>query len=238
LNNTSTDNPRTEYNAYVRTEWDLFAGDPARARNSLAATKGIEIKRVLDVGCGAGQELSPFVVEKNALGVGIDLAPKAGQAGRSLFASQTLLGTVAFVRAAAEDLPFRNESFDVVICRNALPYTDNGRALDEIERVLRPAGVCLLKFHHANFYIQNIGRTLRSLDLPTVIHDLRVLLAGAIYHLAGKQPRNKLTGNESFQTGWLMNRELEKRGLTVVGEMPDSNPGTPSFIVTREKLPA
>ena len=229
--------PRTAYNAYIKTEWEMFVGNPGRARASLAATEGMEVTRVLDVGCGAGQELVPFVVERKALGVGIDFAPQVGQVGRNLFATHALPGNVVFMRAAAESLPFRSQVFDVVICRLALPYTGNRPALDEIARVLRDEGVCLLKIHHARYYFRSLKRALSSLDVRTAIHDIRVLMAGAIYHVSGKQLRNKLMGYESFQTRWLIRRELDKRGLFIVGEMPDSNPATPSFIVSNRRLP-
>lgn len=50
-----------EYDEYLRTEWDSFAHDPARVNNTLAEVSGSNVERVLDVGCGAGQELFPFV---------------------------------------------------------------------------------------------------------------------------------------------------------------------------------
>lgn len=225
----------TEYNTYLRAEWEMFVGNPARARASLAAADGIKIGRVLDVGCGAGQELVPFVAGKDVLGVGIDLAPQAGQVGRDLFAARDCAGRVAFMRASAESLPFGSQIFDVIICRVVLPYTDNGRALDEIARVLSSEGVCLLKIHHARFYLKELLDALTSLQALSAVHALRVLASGAIYHLSGVQPRNRLTGNESFQTKRLLLRELKKRGLDITGEMPDSNPATPSFIISSGK---
>ena len=224
----------TKYDRYMHTEWQRFVGNPARMRASLAAVDGVEVARVLDVGCGAGQELLPFVAESKALGVGIDLDPQVGRVGRELFASSGYPDSVIFMRATAEMLPFRAQLFDVVICRIALPYMDNRRALGEMARVLRPGGILLLKIHHARFYLHELWRTLRSLRLRAVIHDLRVLVAGTMYHIFGKQPHNRLTGGEVFQTRWLLERELKRCGLSITGEMPDSNPFTPSFIITKE----
>src|SRR3990167_3687748 len=117
-------------------------------------------------------------------------------------------------------LPFRAQLFDVVICRIALPYMDNRRALGEMARVLRPGGILLLKIHHARFYLHELWRTLRSLRLRAVIHDLRVLVAGTLYHIFRKQPRNILSGGETFQTRWLLECELKRCGLSITGEMP------------------
>jgi ubiquinone/menaquinone biosynthesis C-methylase UbiE len=137
------------YDAYVRREWELFEGDGSRASASLEALGGARVERVLDVGCGAGQELLPFVQGRGAVGVGVDVAPETGRAGRELFDARAPSARVAFVRAAAEALPFAAGSFDVVVCRLALPYTDNARALSEMSRVLRAGGVLILKIHHA-----------------------------------------------------------------------------------------
>src|SRR5205085_6774151 len=123
-----------------------------RARESLEAVAGLDARRGLDVGCGAGQELLPFAGQPGAVCIGSDVTPEAGLAGRELFASRPPAGRIAFVRAAAESLPFAAGSFDVVICRLALPYTDNARCLSELARVLRPGGVLLLKIHHARYY--------------------------------------------------------------------------------------
>lgn len=60
--------------------------------------------RVLDVGCGAGQTLIASYGDRHAFGVDID--PNALRFGR------TLSSQVAFAGAAAEQLPFRDCSFD------------------------------------------------------------------------------------------------------------------------------
>lgn len=123
-----------DYDQYVRAEWGLFSNNPMRAGASLAALKGRKVTCVLDVGCGAGQEMIPFVVELGAFGVGLDIAPKANRAGRELFAAHYPAARVAFIRSAAEVLPILSKSCDVVICRIALPYMDNQQALAEMAR--------------------------------------------------------------------------------------------------------
>ena len=60
-----------DYDDYVRLEWEKFVSDPSRARASLEATSPMEVKRVLDVGCGAGQELLQFGVG----GIGVSHPP-------------------------------------------------------------------------------------------------------------------------------------------------------------------
>jgi ubiquinone/menaquinone biosynthesis C-methylase UbiE len=222
-----------EYDRYVRAEWAKFAEDPARAQALLDAVAGLEARRILDVGCGAGQELVPFVTERRGLGVGVDRAPDAGRAARELHAAHDPTASVLFVRAAAEALPFRDAAFDVVICRLALPYTDTTRALGEIARTLRPGGALLLKIHHARFYLRELVSALRARNLRAAAHALRALAAGTAYHLSGHQPRTRLTGGETFQTRWLLRRELARHDLRITRELPDSNPATPSYLISK-----
>jgi SAM-dependent methyltransferase len=224
------------YDGYVRREWELFEGDGgARARASLEAVDGAPVSRVLDVGCGAGQELLPFVSERGASGVGVDVAPETGRAGRELFAARAPAARVAFVRAEAEALPFAEGAFDVVVCRLALPYTDNARALSEMARVLRGGGVLILKVHHARYYLGEAARSLAALSPLTFVHAARVLASGAVYRFTGRQPRaSRLLSGETFQTEAMLRRELGRVRLRIRREMPDSNPQSPSYVIEKE----
>lgn len=222
-----------DYDSYVRVEWDKFAGEPARSRASLAASAGMEVKRVLDVGCGAGQELLPFVTEKGALGFGMDIAPTVGRVGREMYAAHAPSARVNFLRGTAEDLPFPSGSFDVVICRLALPYTHNERAFAEVSRVLRPDGKYLLKISGVRWYLLELTQAIKSGKVMSLIHATRVLLAGSIYHLTRRQPRTRIPSTETFQSEWLLRRELRRHGLAIQGKTPDSNPLTPSFVIVK-----
>jgi SAM-dependent methyltransferase len=220
------------YDEYLSVEWEMFAQDPARAQAALDAVARMEVNRVLDIGCGAGQELRPFVAA-GAFGVGTDVAPEVGILGRKLFAREDLPGKVTFVRSAAEHLPFASGSFEVLVCRLALPYTDNRRALGEMARVLRPGGLLFLKIHHAWFYAHKFWSGLLTGRLLYMVHSLRVLVGGTLYHLTGNQVRNRLVTNETFQSGWMLKNELARHSLSIVHKMPDSNPLTPSFVIRK-----
>jgi ubiquinone/menaquinone biosynthesis C-methylase UbiE len=189
--------------------------------------------RVLDIGCGAGQELRPFTRGTRTLGVGIDVSAHVGAAGRELFAADEPGSRVAFVRAAAEQLPFGAAIFDVVVCRLALPYTDNSRALGEMARVLAPGGRLTLKIQHARYYTHELSQALAARDVKSAVHACRVLVAGCWYHLTGRQPRGRLTGHETFQTLWLLRRELRRHGLEVLRTLPDTVPAAPSLLIAR-----
>jgi ubiquinone/menaquinone biosynthesis C-methylase UbiE len=224
----------SQYDTYVRSEWDMFVHDPKRACASLSAVEHVQVSRVLDVGCGAGQELLPFVTERQALGVGIDSAPETGRVGRQMFTSISRATRVQFLRARAEAVPLRSASFDVVVCRLALPYMNNRRALSEMARVLRPGGVLLLKIHHALFYLDKYRQSVRTRTLKPAWYATRVLIVGVLYHLSGIQVNSRLLREETFQTKWLLRRELTRTGLKIIGEMPDSKPRAPAFVIVKE----
>ena len=188
--------------------------------------------RVLDIGCGAGQELLPFAMA-GSFCVGMDVSPDVGLIGRKLFLKEKLSQRVAFLRSAAEQIPFTSGMFDLVICRLAIPYTDNRLALTEMARILRQGGVLLLKIHHARFYIDKFWRGLMDAEPLNSVHAARVLTAGALYGLLDRQVRNRLVTNETFLSRHMLTRELGRCGLTILREMPDSNPLTPSFVIEK-----
>lgn len=222
------------YDDYVRAEWAMFEADPGRSLPAREVVRDAMGVRVLDIGCGAGQELRPFLSDSRSLGVGVDVSPEAGRAGRQLFAAEQPESRVGFARASAEHLPFEAGSFDVVICRLALPYTDNARALQEMARVLRPGGVLFLKFHHARYYLLKLREALFAGRVKSAIHACRVLLAGGVYHATGSQPRGRLAGRETFQSRWLLERELRNYGLQIERTLNDSVPAAPSLLVRRD----
>jgi SAM-dependent methyltransferase len=226
-----------EFDAYLHSALRDLRGmikEPALFQLYLDVVADIHVERVLDVGCGIGQMLYPFVALKNALGVGFDPTVQACRMGRDFYAEYAPAARVHFVYGVAEELPFPSSSFDVVNCGLALPYMDNARAIEEIARVLRPGGLFLLRIHHARYYLRDIWRSLLAFRLLPAIHASRVLVVGSIYHLTGRQTNTRLFGNETFQTRWLLNRELSSRGLNLKAERPDSNPHTPAFVIVKE----
>jgi SAM-dependent methyltransferase len=226
-----------EYEAYMREEWLLFSRDTARQNESSRVMDGMEVRRVLDVGCGGGQEMVPFAI-RGAQCIGVDITHASGVFGSRMFSAQYPGRSVRFVTSAAETLPFSNASFDVVQCRVAIPYTDNRAALSEIARVLRPGGILLLKTHHLRFYTRKFADGVRQRSPLFSVHALRVLASGAIFHLTGRQPTGGLLLRESFMTERLLRKELGRVGLRIDGELSDSNPFTPSYRIVKRPVTA
>jgi hypothetical protein len=102
-------------------------------------------------------------------------------------------------------------------------------------RVLRPGGLLILKIHHPRFYFRRIWLHLKEGQLRAAALLARVLLAGTVYHLTGRQPNNRILGRETYQTRWLLNRLLSRMGLVIRSELQDSdsNPRTPVFLIEK-----
>lgn len=65
--------------------------------------------------------------------------------GKQNYITVDLESPLATVKANIEDLPFENNSFDMIICNHILEHVDNDhKALSEIFRVLRPKGKAIL----------------------------------------------------------------------------------------------
>jgi SAM-dependent methyltransferase len=192
----------------------------------------LKVERVLDIGCGIGQALFPLAVKKGAFGVGVDVSKYSLGVGRDFYAENVSNADVSFVNCKAESLPFESESFDLVNCGRARPYTHNPRAIAEVERVLRPGGMFLLKIHHVRYYLLKLKNGVMGADLLSMIHCGRVLANGAIYHLSGRQPMTRFL-NETFQTRWLLRRELAGTGMFIDGEIPDASPAAPAFVIRK-----
>ncbi len=97
---------------------------------------------VLDVACGTGNFSRDFArsVGPGGLVVGIDVS-ETMLARAVSDTRRARVGQVAYVRGDAQELPFRDESFDAVCCFAAFHlFADPMRALDRMTAVLTPGG--------------------------------------------------------------------------------------------------
>lgn len=88
-------------------------------------------KRVLEVGCSTGIDLTHSAYAETSERCGIDIDVKAIETGRARYPELDLRV------ASGEAIPFRDGYFDAVLSRIALPYMDIPAALVEFNRVMR-----------------------------------------------------------------------------------------------------
>lgn len=223
------------YREYTQLAIENFARKSAKSRNLLVdAVKDKNPKRVLDVGCGAGQDLLPFLEKTDAFCVGVDAAEQLGAVTRNVFSAKNFQGRFAFARSFGERLPFADASFDAVLCRVALPYMNNRQTFAEISRVMRSGGVFLLKTHAPAFYFGMIKQRIKTLNPKQVAYPL-ICLAGGVFHsVTGKQMQNGFwKGKEVYQTRRFIENECRRNSLRVEGFLSDTNPETPSFVIVK-----
>ena len=113
--------------------------DPARVARLIAALEPDPEARVLDVATGPGHiALGLAAVCREVVGIDITEAIRA-IAERT--ARERGLTNVRFERADADNLPFADGSFDIVVCRSAFHhFPEPPRVLAEMTRVCRVGG--------------------------------------------------------------------------------------------------
>jgi SAM-dependent methyltransferase len=97
---------------------------------------------VLDVACGTGNFTRDFArsVGSEGLAVGIDVSETMLTKGVA-DTERAGLAQAAYIRGDAQELPFRDHSFDAVCCFAAFHlFADPMRALDRMTAVLTPGG--------------------------------------------------------------------------------------------------
>jgi ubiquinone/menaquinone biosynthesis C-methylase UbiE len=126
------------YNKEVR-QWMRLV---SKSFVSVARKWGLTDGKVLDVGTGTGSLAIGFV--KGIPGVevvGLDLSDFALELARDNAQKSGVSLRVFFQKGDAEDMPFEDDTFDLVISSDTLHLIRNPiKMLNEIQRVLRPQG--------------------------------------------------------------------------------------------------
>jgi ubiquinone/menaquinone biosynthesis C-methylase UbiE len=117
--------------------------------------------QILDCGCGTGRHAIPLAkhIDKGSFLTGIDIFDPKSISGNSLKRVQKnaeiegVSDKTKFTPGSVTDIPFGNESFDIVTCMGVIHHLskeeDRVKAFEEIGRVLKPNGV---------FYFRELNR--------------------------------------------------------------------------------
>jgi 2-polyprenyl-3-methyl-5-hydroxy-6-metoxy-1,4-benzoquinol methylase len=130
--------------------YERFAADFDREMNPYEVEKrlrlvfadvlgGVELagRRLLDAGCGTGL-FSKAAVERGALVTSMDVGPALLAEVAKKCDSERVVGSVM-------ELPFPENSFEIVICTEVVEHTPHPRrAVAELARVVEPNGILVL----------------------------------------------------------------------------------------------
>lgn len=95
--------------------------------------------RVLDYGCSSGV-ITNYIAESVREIIGIDIDTVAIEKAKKKYKKRN----VSFVASNAIKVPYKDGSFDLVICNQVYSYLDSPQLMiQEIYRVLKKGGVCL-----------------------------------------------------------------------------------------------
>ncbi len=136
----------------VRNQYDQLAGVydlrwKSYISNTLSFLKNwAEISptdTILDVACGTGEFERLLLAEYSSQQiVGVDISEKMLAIAKQKFSAYP---QVSFHIASASNLPFDNDSFDVIVSANSFHYFDDPLAsLKEMRRVLKPDGKVII----------------------------------------------------------------------------------------------
>jgi len=114
---------------------ELFASASDQAIESLLDAVNAKPKlKALDLCCGQGN-VSEALANRGCDVIGIDFSPAM------LALADARVPNVEFIRANAQELPFDNQGFDIVVSNLGVCHVpDQLRALSEVRRVLRRGG--------------------------------------------------------------------------------------------------
>ncbi len=95
---------------------------------------------VLDVGCGRGTTACHLARRYGCRVVGLDAAPDMIEAAQERARKRCLDHLVSFRVGDAYELPFEDQSFDIIVIECVTTLLDRTRAFSELARVLRSGG--------------------------------------------------------------------------------------------------
>ena len=99
---------------------------------------------ILDVGCGGGINIRRMA-EKAKMVYGVDFSIESVKLSRQVNRQEIYDGKVRVVKGNVKDLPFEDETFDIVTAFETVYFwPDIEKCFGEVKRVLKPGGTFLI----------------------------------------------------------------------------------------------
>jgi len=140
---------REAYRRWAGVYDGVFGGVSAAGRRAaVSRVNNLPGARVLEVGVGTGLALPRYAPEKRI--IGIDLSCDMLRRARDRVRARRLRNVVGLVEMDAEQMAFRDASFDIAVAMfTATVVPDARRLVAEMRRVVRPGGELLFVNHFA-----------------------------------------------------------------------------------------
>lgn len=124
--------------------------DDIKGRKDLLKMSGLKKGKILDIGVGNCGCMSLFLAKRGFEVTGIDPSAWAIHKSRKETARVKLRGSFQVMKARAENLPFKNNSFDAVFAYHSLHHIrDPKKAIEEMFRVCREGGRVVISDLHS-----------------------------------------------------------------------------------------
>jgi ubiquinone/menaquinone biosynthesis C-methylase UbiE len=184
----------TQAKAFAANPW---VTDEDRIRRLVAAARLTGTERVLDIATGPGYIAEAFAGAAREV-VGVDLTDAMLAIGKQR-TSEHGVSNVSFRAADAQNLPFENAAFDIVVCRLALHHLLKPlQVLLEMARVCRIGGMVLVEDIYASEHperaaYQDRWETLRD---PSHVRTLALSELLQLFRDAGLETDYVLTADD------------------------------------------
>lgn len=181
--------------------------------------------RVLDAGCGEGN-LSILMAKKGARVVGIDISEPNIEASKSYANEEGC--NVEFLLGDLENLPFADDSFDLVVSSHVLEHlSDFDKGLREMARVSKRRIVAAIPTVLSPCSWVQVGRGWFYLPGPRSFLAFGwgfLRMCGAL--VLGREGVNETYGGADvphiFRFPWIMKRKVRANGLSLISYEADS----------------
>jgi len=164
-----------------------------------------EPRMILDVGCGPMFMAYPLLQRSTSQYVGVDILSSAALRKYKHTFKNLGMGSLEVIRASAQSLPFRNGTFDLLLCLDVLEHLEEPKkASAEMNRTAESGASILVSLPLEN-WLQKLSRIgfvwMRLLGEPTATRIGHIpIMQTPEYHYAGdikshKQMRDELTSH-------------------------------------------
>ncbi len=128
----------------VRPYIDPPRDTPLPLRYAFYLLGDIRGKKVLDLGCGSGENVAPLLA-RGASVVAVDLSHKLVELARKRMAISNQHELASFAVGSAYNVPLPDEALDAILCASLLHHLEITRAMAEMRRLLKPGGIAIVK---------------------------------------------------------------------------------------------